>query len=206
VVSSSLEKYVIFLAIGGVYLDYISTILINNRNKIYVRLKNKRIKLLNDIFEVKIIIMDSFDKKILDFLQRNAKLTAKELSSELSLSQTPIYERIKKLEKMGVIKDYVAILDGDVVDKGLIVFMNITIKEHSHDSRTDFIKKISSLKDVSELYHTSGTYDFLAKVRFANVKEYRDFLVNHIATVSNISDIDSQIVLEEIKASTYINL
>ena len=150
--------------------------------------------------------MDSYDIKILDFLQKNAKLTAKEMAAELALSQTPIYERIKKLEKMGVIKDYVAILDGDIVNKGLIVFMNITIKEHDHNSRKKFIDKISELKDVSELYHTSGAYDFLAKVRFASVKEYRDFLVNHIAIVENISDIDSQIVLEEIKASTYINL
>lgn len=150
--------------------------------------------------------MDEFDIKILDFLQKNAKLTAKEISSKLSLSQTPIYERIKKLEKMGVIKDYVALLNGDVVNKGLIVFMNITIKEHNHASRVKFIEKISALKDVAELYHTSGSYDFLAKVRFANVKEYRDFLVNHISTISNISDIDSHIVLEEIKTSTYINL
>jgi len=150
--------------------------------------------------------MDGFDKKILDFLQKDAKLTAKELSNRLSLSQTPIYERIKKLEKLGVIKDYVAILDADTVNKGLMVFMNITIKEHGHKSRKKFIDEISKLKEVAELYHTSGSYDFLAKVRFANVKEYRDFLVNHIAIVENISDIDSQIVLEEIKASTYINL
>ena len=150
--------------------------------------------------------MDEYDKKILDFLQKNAKLTAKELSKSLSLSQTPIYERIKKLEKMGVIKDYVALLDGDLINKGLIVFINITIKEHDHTNRKKFIDKISSLKDISELYHTSGVYDFLAKARFSTVREYRDFLVNHIAMVENISDIDSQIVLEEIKAFTYINL
>ena len=150
--------------------------------------------------------MDEFDKKILDFLQKDAKLTAKELSKRLALSQTPIYERIKKLEKLGVIKDYVAILNADIINKGLIVFMNITIKEHGHVSRKKFVDDISRLKDVSELYHTSGSYDFLAKVRFASVKEYRDFLVNHIAIVENISDIDSQIVLEEIISSTYINL
>jgi Lrp/AsnC family leucine-responsive transcriptional regulator len=150
--------------------------------------------------------MDAFDIKILDFLQKNAKLTAKEMSSEIALSQTPIYERIKKLEKMGVIKDYVAIINGDIVNKGLIVFMNITIKEHSFKNRKKFIDDISALEDVAELYHTSGTFDFLAKVRFASVKEYRDFLVNHIAIVENISDIDSQIVLEEIKYSTYIQL
>jgi|TARA_B110000259_G_scaffold38665_1_gene44100 Lrp/AsnC family leucine-responsive transcriptional regulator len=150
--------------------------------------------------------MDEYDMKILDFLQIDAKLTAKELASKLSLSQTPIYERIKKLEKSGAIKGYVAILNANVVNKNLIVFMNITIKEHGNVKRNKFIKDISKLKDVSELYHTSGAYDFLAKVRFSNVREYRDFLVNHIAQQENISDIDSQIVLEEIKASTYICL
>lgn len=150
--------------------------------------------------------MDEYDMKILDFLQIDAKLTAKELASKLSLSQTPIYERIKKLEKSGAIKGYVAILNANVVNKNLIVFMNITIKEHGNIMRNKFIEDISKLKDVSELYHTSGAYDFLAKVRFSNVREYRDFLVNHIAQQENISDIDSQIVLEEIKASTYICL
>lgn len=148
--------------------------------------------------------MDNYDKKILDFLQKNAKLTAKEIANKISLSQTPIYERVKKLEKLGIIKDYVAILDSEKLGKSFIVYMNITIKDHSHSPRQKFIDSISSLKDVTELYHTSGSFDFLAKVRFANVKEYRDFLVNEIAIVDNISDIDSQIVLEEIKASTYI--
>ncbi len=150
--------------------------------------------------------MDDFDKKILDFLQKNAKLTAKEMSSKLALSQTPIYERIKKLEKMGVIKDYVALLDGEVVNKGLVVFMNISIKEKNHTKRKKFIEDILALKDVAELYNTSGAYDFLAKVRFANVKEYREFLVEQISVLENISDIDSQIVLEEIKYSTCIQL
>ena len=150
--------------------------------------------------------MDEYDMKILDFLQIDAKLTAKELASKLSLSQTPIYERIKKLEKSGAIKGYVAILNANVVNKNLIVFMNITIKEHGNIQRNKFIEDISKLKDVSEFYHTSGAYDFLAKVRFSDVREYRDFLVNNIAQQENISDIDSQIVLEEIKASTYICL
>ena len=150
--------------------------------------------------------MDEFDKKILDFLQKNAKLTAKEMSSKLALSQTPIYERIKKLEKMGIIKDYVALLDGEVINKGFVVFMNITIKEQNNTSRKKFIDSLSKIKEVSELYNTSGSYDFLAKVRFANVKEYREFLVNQITVLENISDIASQIVLEEIKYSTCIQL
>ena len=150
--------------------------------------------------------MDSIDIKILDFLQTDATLTAKELASKLSLSPTPVYDRIRKLEKKGIIKQYVALLDAELLDKSLIVFLNLTIKEHNMEARNKLLKKLTDLKDVTELYHTSGTYDFLAKVRFSNIKEYKDFLINHIASIENISDIESQIVLEEIKHSTKVNL
>jgi len=150
--------------------------------------------------------MDSIDIKILDFLQTDATLTAKELASKLSLSPTPVYDRIRKLEKKGIIKQYVALLDAELLEKSLIVFLNLTIKEHNMEARNKLLKKLTDLKDVTELYHTSGTYDFLAKVRFSNIKEYKDFLINHIASIENISDIESQIVLEEIKHSTKVNL
>jgi Lrp/AsnC family leucine-responsive transcriptional regulator len=150
--------------------------------------------------------IDDFDVKILEFLQENAKLTAKEIAAKLSLSQTPIYERIKKLEKLGVIKNYVALLDPELLNKSLIVFMNITIKDHGTKHRNAFINEINALEDVSDFYHTSGAYDYLVKVRFNNMKEYRDFLINHVATTSNIGDIDSQIVLEELKSTTQIYL
>jgi len=150
--------------------------------------------------------MDIIDQKILDFLQEDGKITAKEMATNLNLTSTPIYERIKKLEQMGVIKKYVALLDADLLNQSLTVFMNICIKEHQKEHRQKFINKIKTLKDVTEFYHTSGTYDFLAKVRFSNVKNYRDFLVNEIASIENIGDIDSQIVLEEIKSSTSINI
>ncbi|MGB0807083.1 MAG: Lrp/AsnC family transcriptional regulator [Salibacteraceae bacterium] len=150
--------------------------------------------------------MDQIDKKILDFLQKDAKLTAKEMAHKLSLTPTPIYERIKKMEKLGIIKSYVALLNAEKVDRGLTVFLNITIKEHQLVPRQKFINDINQLQEVVELYHTSGSHDFLAKVRFANIKEYRNFLVNDITSIQNIGDIDSQIVLEEVKSTTAIIL
>ena len=150
--------------------------------------------------------MDEIDIKILDFLQRDAQMTAKEMSAKLSMTSTPIYERIKKLEKKGVIKSYVALLDPDLLNKSLTVFLNIAIKEHQKESREKFIEDILKLDDVVELYHTSGVYDFLVKVRFANVKEYKEFLINDMASIKNIQDIDSQIVLDEIMTSTRIKL
>lgn len=151
-------------------------------------------------------IIDDFDKKILEFLQKNAKLTAKEMAFELALSQTPIYERIKKLERLGVIKEYVAILDADLVNKGLVVFMNLIMKEHFRDKRINLAEKLVSFNELSECYQTSGKYDFILKLRFSNLKEYREFLLDKISLLDNISKIDSSIVLEEVKSTTYINL
>lgn len=150
--------------------------------------------------------LDKIDTKILAILQTDAMATAKQMASNLALTTTPIYERIKKLEKSGIIKQYVALLDADLIGKNIVVFMNITIKDHQSNKREQFVEQMLSLKSVVEFYHTSGNFDFLAKVRFATIKEYRDFLVNEVASIQNISDIDSQIVLEEIKYSTKIVL
>lgn len=150
--------------------------------------------------------MDNTDKKILEILQGNALITAKELAEKLSLTTTPIYERIKKLQKTGIIKKYVALLDADLLNKNILVFMNITIKDHHSEKREQFVKQMERLEEVLEFYHTSGSFDFLVKVRFSNIKSFRNFLVNEVASIPNISDIDSQIVLEEIKYSTKISL
>lgn len=150
--------------------------------------------------------MNPIDLKILDMLQTNSGRTAKEMATELSLTTTPVYERIKKLEKAGFIKQYVALLNTDLLNKNIIVFINITIKDHHKEARDEFVQRMESLNEVSEFYYTSGSFDFLAKVRFANIKDYRDFLVNEVASIHNISDIDSQIVLEEIKYSTKVTL
>lgn len=150
--------------------------------------------------------MNPIDVKILDMLQTNSGRTAKEMATELSLTTTPVYERIKKLEKAGYIKQYVALLNTDLLDKNIIVFMNMTIKDHHKEARDKFVESMESLDEVTEFYHTSGSFDFLAKVRFANIKEYRDFLVNEVAAIRNINDIDSQIVLEEIKYTTKVTL
>lgn len=150
--------------------------------------------------------LDAIDIKILEKLQANAMVTAKELASELSLTTTPIYERIKKLQNSGIIKQYVALLDSELVGKSIAVFINITIKDHHSEKRDEFVHQMEKLTSVVEFYHTSGSFDFLAKVRFSNIQEFRNFLVNELSSIYNISDIESQIVLEEIKYSTRIIL
>ena len=150
--------------------------------------------------------LDAIDVQILEKLQENAMITAKELASDLSLTTTPIYERIKKLQNSGIIKQYVALLDADLIGKSITVFINITIKDHHSEKRDAFVRQMEKLSAVMEFYHTSGSFDFLAKVRFSNIQEFRNFLVNELSSIHNISDIESQIVLEEIKYSTKVIL
>jgi DNA-binding Lrp family transcriptional regulator len=150
--------------------------------------------------------LDAIDIKILEKLQSNAMVTAKEMASELSLTTTPIYERIKKLQNAGIIKQFVALLDADLLGKSITVFITITIKDHQAEKRAEFIQQMEKLSSVVEFYHTSGSFDFLAKVRFASIHAFRDFLVDELSSIQNISDIESQIVLEEIKYSTKIVL
>lgn len=150
--------------------------------------------------------MDSTDIKILDYLQSDATMTAKELAAKLSLSPTPVYDRIRKLEKAGIIKNYVALLDAEILNQGLIVLVNLSMKDHQNDARKKLVQKLLTYSEIIELYHTSGAFDFVVKARFVDIKQYKDFLVNRISSLENISNIESQIVLEEIKYVTTINL
>ncbi len=150
--------------------------------------------------------LDEIDVKILKLLQSDAKLTAKNIGDRIGLSQTPVYERVKKLERNGIIKRYVALVEPELLDKSLVVLMNITIQEHKIGSRESFVKSITELPQVVELYHTSGRFDFIAKVRVSKVSEYRDFLLDKITPIENVKDIDSHIVLEELKYTTSIDL
>jgi DNA-binding Lrp family transcriptional regulator len=150
--------------------------------------------------------LDQIDTQILEKLQENAMITAKELASEMSLTTTPIYERIKKLQNSGIIKKYVALLDAELLGKTITVFINITIKDHHSSKRDEFVEQMKKIPTVMEFYHTSGSFDFLVKVCFSNIHEFRYFLVNELSIVQNISDIESQIVLQEVKYSTSILL
>lgn len=145
--------------------------------------------------------LDTIDIRILKQLQKNSNLTNKELSAKVNLSTTPVFERVKKLEKFGYIKQYVAILDAEKLDKGLTVFCNITLKAHTRDIGNQFVKDILVLKEVVECYNISGDYDFLLKVLVKDMKHYQNFVLNHLGAVKNIGSAHSTFVMGEIKNS-----
>tara|TARA_B100000809_G_scaffold138551_1_gene136179 strand:- start:56000 stop:56458 length:459 start_codon:yes stop_codon:yes gene_type:complete len=146
--------------------------------------------------------LDDIDLRILKIVQNRSNLTTKELAAKVNLSATPVFERVKKLEKEGYIKKYVAILDAEKLEKSLIVFCNITLKEHTREIGNQFVKDILTLDEVTECYNISGDYDFLLKVLVKDMKQYQDFVLNHLGSVQNIGSAHSTFVMGEIK-NTY---
>ncbi|ADY29736.1 transcriptional regulator, AsnC family [Cellulophaga lytica DSM 7489] len=146
--------------------------------------------------------LDQIDVQLLRLLQLNANLTSKELANKVNLSTTPVFERIKRLERNGFIKKYVAVLDAEKLEKGLTVFCNIKLKQHTKDIGHNFVKEIKSIKEVTECYNISGDFDFLLKVQVKDMLHYQDFVLNGLGSVKSVGSTHSTFVMGEIK-NTY---
>ena len=145
--------------------------------------------------------IDEIDLKLLNLLQKNSRITIRELSEKLFLSTTPIYERIKKLEKTGLIKQYITLLDPTKIDKNLIVFISINLTSHTKEVVAGFEKVIDKLDEVSECYYISGNFDFLLKVFCKDMDAYHDFLTDKLSVIESISQFYSSFVLTNSKLS-----
>lgn len=145
--------------------------------------------------------LDEIDVRILKLLQSKSNLTSKELAAKVNLSTTPVFERVKKLERGGYIKNYIAVLDAEKLNRGLMVFCNIRLKEHTREIGNQFVKDILSLEEVTECYNISGDYDFFLKIMVSDMKSYQNFVLNHLGSLQNIGSAHSTFVMGEIKNS-----
>lgn len=150
--------------------------------------------------------LDHYDRKILALLQQNARITTKEVAAELGLSVTPAYERVKRLERQGFIKQYVALIDSHMVGKQLTVMATVSLKEHSREYLNRFVEQINPLPEVMECYYVAGSFDYIVKVVVSNMEDYQHFLVNKLAAIENIGHVQSYFVMTEIKHSTALPL
>ncbi|MFK2820914.1 Lrp/AsnC family transcriptional regulator [Flavobacteriaceae sp. LMIT009] len=148
---------------------------------------------------------DAIDKNLLELLQEDCKQTNKELSNKLILSVTAVYERIKKLEKLGVINKYVALVNKEKVNKDFVAFCNIKLVKHSQDYVMKFEREIKRLSEVVECYHISGDYDYLLKVLVEDMEAYREFMVKKLTSIDHIGSTHSTFMINEVKHTTAIN-
>jgi len=149
---------------------------------------------------------DEIDKKLLLFLQEDAKQTTKELSYKLGLSITAVYERIKKLENSGVISKYVAILDRNKINRDFIILCHVKLSQHKKEYVLQFEREVMNLQEVTECFHVSGDYDYILKIGVKDMTDYRNFMLTKLTTLQHIASTHSSFMISEVKNTTAIVL
>ena len=144
--------------------------------------------------------MDRIDREILSVLRLDGKISHKELANKIGLSLTPTYERVRKLEKQGVIQGYRADISPSDLGLNLTVFIQISLEKHQHSLIASFKKKVLDLVEVVSCSHVSGGYDFLIKVMVEDMNSYQRFVVDKLSAIPGISNVQSSFVMEEVKA------
>jgi len=147
------------------------------------------------------INLDEKDICILHILQKNAKATVSEIAKTVNLSNSPTHDRIKRLEKSGIIQRYTTRLDRKKLNRGLMVLAYVSLKEHNKKLGAKFIESIMAMPEVIECYSISGDFDFMLKVVGENMETYYDFHVNKLSQAENVGHIQSIFVMGVIKES-----
>ena len=151
-------------------------------------------------------MLDTIDKKLINLLQQDSKQTTKQLSLQLNLSVTAVYERVKKLENQKVIEKYVAIVNKNKIEKAFLVFCHIKLMQHSKEYLNTFEYEVLKLEEVSECFHVSGDYDYILKVYVKDMDAYRNFVVTKLTAIKHIGSTHSTFAIEQVKNTTAIQL
>ncbi|MEP1034899.1 Lrp/AsnC family transcriptional regulator [Ekhidna sp.] len=147
------------------------------------------------------IKLDKIDRKILDILQSNAKITNAQLSKDIGLSPAPTLERVKKLETSGIIKSYHAKLDTDKVGLGVHTFVQVSLKGHNKKNIDAFINEISAIPEVIECHHITGSGDFILKIISSDIQSYQKLMLEKVSEIEVVDGLQSMIILSTFKDS-----
>ncbi len=143
--------------------------------------------------------LDKTDVAILRLLQQNSRISIREIGEKVHLSTTPVHERIRRMEQSGIIKQYVTLLDGAKVKKGLMVICYLSLRQHSKTAGAKFIKSIMEMNEITECLTISGEFDFMLKVVAENMDDYYNFHVNKLSQMDNIGNVQSVFVMGVVK-------
>jgi len=154
----------------------------------------------------KYVALDKIDQNILTILQRDGRLSNVKLAAAVNLSPTPCLERVKRLEKEGFIKGYVALLDAELLGAALVSFIEVSLDRTTTQALDTFRQEIWKMAEVQECHMVAGGFDYLLKVRTRDMAHYRKFLGEKLSTLSDISTTHTYVVMEEVKASSAISI
>ena len=150
--------------------------------------------------------LDKIDIKILKLLQKNSNRTVKNIAEILGLTTTPIFDRIKKLEKKGFIDKYAAILNSKMLGLKLTVFVGITLKNHTRTYLEKFVDTIKGFPEVVECHRVSGNFDYLLKLTLVDIEDYEKFILTKLSIMADLNNVQSYVALSQSKSTTELNL
>ncbi|MGV3556789.1 Lrp/AsnC family transcriptional regulator [Larkinella arboricola] len=148
--------------------------------------------------------VDAIDRQIISLLQENAQLTIQEIGQKINLSKSPVHERIKRLEREGIIEKYVTLLNKKKLGNLLMVFCHVTLDKQTRETFVVFDQTIAQLPEVMECNLVSGTFDYLLKIVVRDMEAYNRFYQERLSVIPGILNISSFFVMSEVKNTTVI--
>ena len=143
--------------------------------------------------------LDETDLRILRAVQQDCRITTKDLAAMIHLSTTPTFERLRRLERMGYIQRYVAVLDANKLNRGFQVICYISMKQINRQIAADFRQEVQGWSEVSECYNVSGDSDYVMKVFVPNMSVYQQFIVEKVGSLDYVARIQSIFIMDTLK-------
>ncbi len=162
---------------------------------------NLKYEPLNHFFTM---ILDETDKKILRMLQVDAHLTLKDIANKINLSLTPVHDRVKRLEKEGIIEKYVSILNKKKMGNNLMVYCQVTLVKQTYDVSEGFNQSIMNMPEVVECNFISGSFDYMLKIILPDMESYHYFHQKKLSVLPEVSLINSFFIISEVKSTTVL--
>ncbi len=148
------------------------------------------------------IKLDAVDKRLLELLQEDSKVNIKEVADQLNMTKTPVYDRIKRYDREGIIERYVAVINQQMINNVMVVFCSVSLDSQKLEEISKFKEEIIKIPEVLECYLMGGENDFLLKVAVRDLQAYHQFSSGKLAVLANVGQIKSSFVLDEVKRST----
>jgi DNA-binding Lrp family transcriptional regulator len=149
---------------------------------------------------------DQLDHAILNELQANGRISVADLARKIHLSSPAVHQRIKRLERAGVIRQYVALIDREAAGYDLLCFIRVSVQPHTKAQLEAFKAAVQTLTEVQECYHTAGSFDLLLKIVVQDHKALDRFISEHLMSIGGVERIDTSVVLSEMKSTTAFDL
>ena len=150
--------------------------------------------------------LDAIDRRILDRLQENGRVSNVELANDVGISSSPCWRRVRELEKRGVISGYVALVDAAAVGLPVSVFVQVTLERQIEAALETFEAAVKERPEVMECYLMTGDADYLLRVVVSDLPTYEAFLKDHLTRIPGIANIKSSFALNQVKYRTSLPL